>query len=126
MRALAAQLHGPQRPHPGRPLALAVGDTFADATLHPLADLAFAPAHASSALRNAGFELTSKPYQAGLAQAVGNLVGHPPGTCDLCRMPHPTPERRILLGVLETPEHGPVAMALHALKHTGIIISLAR
>ena len=126
VRALAAQLHGPQQPHADRPLALAVGDTSSDAPLHPLTDRAFAPAHASHALRQAGFELTSKPYQAGLAQAVGKLVGHPPGTCDLCRMPHPTTERRILRRVLETPEHTPVGMALHALKLTGIIIGLPR
>jgi hydroxymethylpyrimidine pyrophosphatase-like HAD family hydrolase len=121
-RALAAQLHGPQQPYTQRPLALAVGDTLADVPLHPLATLAFAPAHASNALRKAGFELTSKPYQTGLAQAVGRLIGHPPGTCDLCRMPHPTAERKILLSLLETPEHGPAGMALHALKLTASII----
>jgi len=126
VRALAAQLHGPQQPHADRPLALAVGDTSSDAPLHPLTDRAFAPAHASHALRQAGFELTSKPYQAGLAQAVGKIIGHPPGTCDLCRMPHPTTERRILRRVLETPGHTPVGMALHALKLTGIIIGLPR
>jgi hypothetical protein len=126
VRALAGQLHGPRVPHGDRPLALAVGDTLSDAPLHPLAARAFAPAHASNALRRTGFELTSKPYQAGLAQAVGKLIGHPPGTCELCRMPHPTAERRIMLRVLKTPEHGPLGMALHALKLSGIIVGLPR
>jgi hydroxymethylpyrimidine pyrophosphatase-like HAD family hydrolase len=118
VRALAAQLHEPKQPPDDRPLELAVGDTLADAPLRPLAALALAPAHASNALRKAGFELTSKPYQAGLAQAVGKLIGHPPGTCELCRMPHPTTERKLLLKVLATPEHGAIEMALHALKLT--------
>ena len=116
VRSLAAQLDRSGQPDGGRPLALAVGDTAADAPLAPLAAKAFAPAHAPAALRGAGFEPTSRPYQAGLAQAVGELIGHPPGTCDTCRMPRPTTERRLLLTLLAAPERGRLGMVLQALK----------
>ncbi|MGH2909790.1 MAG: hypothetical protein ACRDK8_10885, partial [Solirubrobacteraceae bacterium] len=66
-------------------------------------------------LRRAGFEIMSRPYQAGLAQAVGRVVGHRPGGCPLCRPPGDTPERAIacaLLGVAERGRLGIVGRAL--------------
>ena len=67
-------------------------------------------------LAEAGFEITSRPYQAGLAQAVGWLIGHAPGKCEVCRMPAPTPERRILLAALAAQERGPRGLPLALLE----------
>jgi hydroxymethylpyrimidine pyrophosphatase-like HAD family hydrolase len=97
-------------------VALAVGDTPADLPMAPLAKMAFAPAHADAALADAGYEITSRPYQAGLAEAVGRLIGHAPGGCDACRMPLPSPERRILLTALAAQERGRRGIPLAALK----------
>lgn len=116
LRALVAQLDTFRRPAGEPPLALAVGDTTSDVPLAGLAARACAPAHAHGALSRAGFESMTMPYQAGLAQAVGELLGHPPGTCDLCRAPRATRERRIALRALGIQEQGRRGMALNALK----------
>jgi hydroxymethylpyrimidine pyrophosphatase-like HAD family hydrolase len=99
-----------------QPLDLVVGDTAADAPLAPLAARAAAPAHGRAALHDRGFSVMSRPYQAGLAQAVAEALGHPPGGCELCRVPDPTPERRALLALLGLQERGRLGMASQALK----------
>jgi hydroxymethylpyrimidine pyrophosphatase-like HAD family hydrolase len=98
-----------------RPYALAIGDTASDLPFAEVAARACAPGHADPVLRRAGFEIMSRPYQAGLAQAVGRVVGHRPGGCPLCRPPADTPERAIacaLLGVAERGRLGIVGRAL--------------
>ncbi|HEY6757867.1 MAG TPA: hypothetical protein VI318_00175 [Baekduia sp.] len=116
LRALVGDL-GPGSPSgAARPFALAVGDTESDVPLAALAALACAPAHAPAALRLAGYRPMTMRYQAGLAQAVGLLLGHPPGTCPICRPPAMTPERRLLHALLAAQENGARSMAVQAVK----------
>ncbi|MDQ6775655.1 MAG: hypothetical protein M3071_05405, partial [Actinomycetota bacterium] len=89
-----------------RMLALAVGDTISDVPLAALAERAYAPAHADRALAQHGYELTTRVYQAGFAEAVGRLLGHSPGTCELCRMAPASRERRLVLTALAAHERG--------------------
>jgi hydroxymethylpyrimidine pyrophosphatase-like HAD family hydrolase len=110
LRVLATRLDA------GGPFALAVGDTASDVPMAALASHPRAPAHADTTLRRAGFELMGRPYQAGLAQAVAELIGHRPGRCTVCEQPPTTRERRLLLTVLAAPERGRRGMLLQAMK----------
>jgi hydroxymethylpyrimidine pyrophosphatase-like HAD family hydrolase len=95
----------------GRPLALAVGDAVEDIPMLELAQLGLAPANADAAMRASGHRRTARPYQAGLAQAVGELIGHEPGRCEHCAAPAGAPGRDVILGVLSARERGPAHMA---------------
>jgi hypothetical protein len=86
-------------------LALAVGDGPADLDLLDLARRGVLPAHARD-LARAGHHVAPHPYQAGLADAVGDLIGHPPGGCPTCAV-HLTPETDFVLAVLSLKEAGP-------------------
>lgn len=119
LQALAGDLLPGDRAFSGRPFALAVGDTQADVPCAALAELACAPAHATSALRGAGFQAMSMPYQAGLAQAAARLLGHPPGGCGVCCPPLMTPERKLLLSLLAVQERGWPGMLVQAAKLAG-------
>jgi hypothetical protein len=77
---------------------------------------AYAPGHADGSLRDSGFEVMRRPYQAGLAQAVAREIGHAPGECDVCRPEATTPEREILLAALAIQERGTAGMPLRAMK----------
>ena len=48
-----------------------------------VAERAYAPAHARATLR-AHAHITRRPYQAGLLDAVGVLLGHDPRRCGTC------------------------------------------
>jgi hydroxymethylpyrimidine pyrophosphatase-like HAD family hydrolase len=98
-----------------RPLALAVGDGPADIPMFRLAELAAAPAHASAAVRHAAGRGMPRPYQAGLADAVGALLGHRPGSCSVCSMPALPPDARAMMTLLSAQERGPSTMALAAI-----------
>jgi 3-deoxy-D-manno-octulosonate 8-phosphate phosphatase KdsC-like HAD superfamily phosphatase len=87
-------------------VALAVGDTAMDLSMLRMARLGLAPGHASSALRDEGVRCTRAPYQAGLAQAVGRLIGHPPGACDQCAPPALTPPERFVASLVSVGERG--------------------
>jgi hypothetical protein len=85
----------------GEPLALAVGDSRTDLPMLCLARLARAPRNAQPELARAGIQLTRRPYQAGLAAAVADLLGHPPAACTACRLEHElAPETRLFLRLL--------------------------
>ncbi|MGH2874617.1 MAG: HAD family hydrolase, partial [Solirubrobacteraceae bacterium] len=101
LRALATALACP----PGRPCALAVGDSAPDLPLAQTAALACAPRHADPVLAR-GFQIMRSPYQAGLAQAVSRLLGHAPGGCARCSLPSGTPERALTRSLLGVAEHG--------------------
>ena len=111
LRALAAELAGDTRQ-----IALAVGDTAADAPMLALARAAFVPAHAAPEARATGARRTARPYQAGLALAVAELLGHRPGGCELCRVAGMTPPRKLLLELLSIPESGRCGLVLGILR----------
>ncbi|HLI15084.1 MAG TPA: HAD hydrolase family protein [Acidimicrobiales bacterium] len=87
-------------------LALAVGDSEADAGMLALASLALAPANAAPALAEAGAQVLRDPYQAGLAEAVRRLLGHRPGGCERCALAPGAPPARALLELLSLREAG--------------------
>jgi hypothetical protein len=99
LRALATRLGDPA-------CALAVGDTAADLPLLALARLARAPRNADAAVRDSGVRVTRHAYQAGLADACADLLGHRPGRCPTCRPPRPAVSSRALLAVLALREDG--------------------
>jgi hypothetical protein len=116
LRHLVGELGPPSRGPDTKPFALAVGDTVSDIPCAALATLACAPGHADADLRQAGFELMKAPYQAGLAEAAGRLLGHPPGGCSVCRPPPLTQERKLLLAALAAQERGRRSMTIQAMK----------
>jgi hydroxymethylpyrimidine pyrophosphatase-like HAD family hydrolase len=99
----------------GDRLEMAIGDTEADLPMLRLAERAYAPANASAELRRSGIRTMSRPAQAGLAQAVAELIGHRPGSCADCRpLPLP-PEGRMLVGVLGAADRTSTGRLLRAL-----------
>lgn len=89
------------------PIALAVGDTRTDVAMLRAARLGLALGNAQRpAMRAAGIEVLTRSYQAGLAQAVEQLLGHRPGACPACRAPDLPAAERALLALLAIPEAG--------------------
>jgi hydroxymethylpyrimidine pyrophosphatase-like HAD family hydrolase len=115
LRALLSQLGIDAAADGPRPLALAVGDGLADIPMFRLAELAAAPAHASAAVRHAAGRGMPRPYQAGLADAVGALLGHRPGSCPVCSMPALPPDAGAMMTLLSAQERGLSSMALAAI-----------
>lgn len=113
---------------PDAPVALAVGDGFADLGMLRMARLGLAPAHADPRLRAAGIEQTRAPYQEGLAQAVGRLIGHSAGACSTCRPPELTPGERLVLTLLSAGQGGrrglPVATLRLAAARASVAVAL--
>ena len=101
VRALLKELDGVHEP-----VALAVGDATVDLGMLRMAELGFVPAHAPAAVRAPGVARTRAPYQAGLAEAVGRLLGHRPGGCVLCAEPRLTPAERLVATLLSVGENG--------------------
>jgi hydroxymethylpyrimidine pyrophosphatase-like HAD family hydrolase/adenine/guanine phosphoribosyltransferase-like PRPP-binding protein len=97
-------------------VALAVGDTAADAPMLALARSAFVPAHATPEAMVAGAKRVRRPYQAGLALAVAELLGHRPGSCARCRVGQQTTERELLLDLLSISEDGLRGLTLQTIK----------
>jgi hydroxymethylpyrimidine pyrophosphatase-like HAD family hydrolase/adenine/guanine phosphoribosyltransferase-like PRPP-binding protein len=106
-RALAARLSAPSEP------SLAVGDTEADLPMLRLAQHSFAPGNARG-LRDHGVNVLGPSYQTGLVEAVGQMIGHQPGRCAMCRPPAMESRRRKLLQLLSTQEAGPRGMPRRA------------
>lgn len=103
VRALAAQL-GAGGENPA--VAFAMGDTLPDVPMLDLATRPFAPAHADRRVRMRA-RATRRPYTAGFAEAVGDVLGHRPGTCPTCRVPgEPGGRRRLMLALLALRESG--------------------
>jgi hypothetical protein len=106
VRALAEELDG-VADHRGIKLAFAIGDSTHDLPMLMLADRAFAPSNAALQLRELrlpsapAIEVVRRPAQAGLQLAVSAILGHRPGTCDVCALPRPaSTETRMLLATL--------------------------
>jgi len=102
----------------GDRLEMAIGDTEADLPMLRLAERAFAPANASAELLRSGIRTMSRPAQAGLAQAVAELLGHRPGGCAACRAQPLPAEGRMLVGVLGAADRTSTGRLLRALDLT--------
>jgi hydroxymethylpyrimidine pyrophosphatase-like HAD family hydrolase len=109
--ALVTQLDG----QPG-PIAAAVGDTVVDLPMLAMAQRRYAPAHAAALRGTPGIEILRRPYQAGLALAAAELLGHQPGGCDACRPPRHSRESALLLTVLTAQERGLPGMLRQAVR----------
>jgi hydroxymethylpyrimidine pyrophosphatase-like HAD family hydrolase len=110
VRALAARLGVDDDP----PLALAVGDSLPDVPMLHLAARAFVPAHAARAVRLHA-HTTRRPWTAGFAEAVGEVIGHPAGGCPRCRVPQGGDDRRLMLALLALRESGLSGLACRTL-----------
>lgn len=102
LRHLAGRLDVRREP----PLALGIGDTWEDVGILREARMGVAPANADSSLRQAGVAVLGRPAQAGLAEAIAQLIGHPPGTCPICAPPTLSPSSRRLLALLGVEDAG--------------------
>ncbi len=87
-------------------IALAVGDGPADVPMLLAARLGRAPANAAPEVCAAGVRIGRRSYQAGLSDAVAELVGHTPGGCATCRAPRVGGASSVLLRVLALRENG--------------------
>jgi hydroxymethylpyrimidine pyrophosphatase-like HAD family hydrolase len=102
---VAALLELLDAPEGIRPV-LAVGDSATDIPLLRWARHGCTPANAAATVREAGITVLRRPYQAGLADAVGRLLGHSPGRCSRCRPPALSPADAALTALLAVPEAG--------------------
>ncbi|MDX6688499.1 MAG: hypothetical protein QOF86_4627, partial [Baekduia sp.] len=114
VRALAALLGSGGE---AAPVVLAVGDGLPDVPVLDLAARPYAPAHAGRAVRRHA-RTTRRPYTAGVAEAVGALLGHAPGTCPRCRIPEATSGRSLMLALLALREAGLRGLPRRALRVT--------
>jgi hypothetical protein len=94
LRALAARLGDPD-------CALAVGDTPSDLPMLACARLARAPGNARLGPGGGHVIRTRQAYQAGLARACGELIGHRPGRCPDCCPPVFTARTNAVLAILD-------------------------
>src|SRR5205807_6034438 len=93
---------------------LAVGDTELDLPMLQLARTAMAPANADGKIREAGIEVAAGDCQRGLARAVGRLLGHHAGGCQVCSPPPLDRESALLFTVLSAQGGGRWGRLHHA------------
>jgi hypothetical protein len=91
-------------------VALAVGDSASDLPMFAVAQLARAPRNADSIVRGSGVRVLNRYYQAGLAMAVAEIIGHRPTTCDRCATGELSPGTTLLLTVLSAQQNGIVGL----------------
>lgn len=108
-------------------VALAVGDGPADLPVLSLAERSVVPRHAA-ALAGPGISVSRRPYQAGLADAVSGLLGHPPAGCSTCAV-ELDPAARFVLAVLSVRAGGPRAIGprlLHVVRAAAAVVRTGR
>ena len=116
LRLLAAELRaGFESMEEKQPLAFAIGDSASDLPMLRMAERSFAPSNADMKVRSSGVSILKQPGQLGMAKAVAQLLGHPPGDCPVCRSPSFSTETQILLGILAAEEKGKLGKIGHAL-----------
>jgi hydroxymethylpyrimidine pyrophosphatase-like HAD family hydrolase len=119
LRALLGQLEATE-PNERARLAFAIGDSVSDLPMLALAERAFAPANADAAVRSAGIPLTGASFQLGFVEAVGALLGHPPGACSVCRagrVSHRSALLLALLSAMDRPRWGKLRVAVGLARH---------
>jgi 3-deoxy-D-manno-octulosonate 8-phosphate phosphatase KdsC-like HAD superfamily phosphatase len=97
-------------------IALAVGDSPEDLPVMKMAALAIGPRNADPSLAAAGARVMSGSHQAGLAAAVGLVIGHRPGGCDLCRPGALSRDAELLLTALGAQQEGRTVKVRQALR----------
>jgi hydroxymethylpyrimidine pyrophosphatase-like HAD family hydrolase len=102
-----------------KPLEMAVGDSMADVPMLALAKRPFAPSHTRLDHTLQGIQITSKPYQQGVEQAVRELIHHRPGGCRTCTHAIETAETSYMLKILSVQEGGPIKMVVNTAKLFG-------
>jgi len=91
-----------------QPLAFAIGDGVADLQLLELATMAATPRHSGLPVPSRVL-VTHGSYQAGLADAVAQFIGHRPGSCPVCTIDRST-RSTALFGLLSVLEAGAVGI----------------
>ncbi len=104
----------PERAATEKPLVFSVGDTSSDLPMFELAARSFVPAHSTLPNRFHSFKRMSKPYQAGLSQAVTRVLHHRPGGCSLCSWDKEAFERSLLLDIMAAQEGSRIDMLKRA------------
>jgi hydroxymethylpyrimidine pyrophosphatase-like HAD family hydrolase len=99
LRALAARLSDTG-------CAFAIGDSAPDIPLLACATLARAPRNARFGSTGASIRRTRRSYQAGLAEACADLLGHRPGRCPVCRPSTFTARTKTVLAILDLRANG--------------------
>src|SRR6202011_474496 len=89
LRSLAADLEGAK--HADKPVAFVLGNTGSDLEMLRLGRAAYVVGNAGTASRPAGAEVLNQPAQSGLAAAVTRVLGHRPGSCQVCAPPTLSP-----------------------------------
>lgn len=100
--------------------ALAVGDTVEDLPMLRHARLARAPRHASAEVA-AEVRRTRAAHQRGFAEAVGELLGHRPGSCPVCVPAARSPRARLLTTLLSAGEGGRRGLVRAAARSTASV-----
>ena len=90
----------------GADCAFAMGDAPPDLPMLASARMARAPRNALFADGGAAIRRTRRAYQAGLAEACADLLGHRPGRCPACRPPVFTSRTRTVLAILDLHANG--------------------
>jgi hydroxymethylpyrimidine pyrophosphatase-like HAD family hydrolase len=105
----------------GHFFALAVGDSAEDLPAMRMAHTSVAPANADLMVRMAGIRVLDQTGPRGVAQAIAELIGHPPGGCATCRATHLSDRSRLLLGALSALDARGPGKVMHALRLAGAV-----
>src|SRR5205085_2920457 len=81
-------------------LAFSVGDQGTDRSMTGLVRAAFVVGSSDRNGQSAGVELIRDPSQEGLAATATRVLGHPPGSCQVCAAPPLSPDSQLFLRLL--------------------------
>ena len=89
----------------GKPeIRFAVGDTNADVPMLQMATEGAVPGHAEPTAKAAARLVSKHPFQRGLAEAIGTLLGHAPGGCPTCSALPVSRQTQLMRDVLSAAE----------------------
>lgn len=97
-------------------IALVVGDTDSDIAMMQLGESSAVPAHASARVRKAASVVAKEPYQAGLAEIVEQIIGHPTGGCKQCKLTTSSHDTRVMLDILRITDGSRRRMLLRTMR----------
>jgi hydroxymethylpyrimidine pyrophosphatase-like HAD family hydrolase len=97
-------------------VALAVGDTDADVALFEVAEKSAVPSHATAKAKAAADIKARSPYQVGLAEIVGKLIGHRIGGCAVCATGEMDRQTKAMVALLQTTEGAKRAVPMRTVR----------